>query len=372
MEHPVLVVFMFVAALAAAGLAVLLYQLVQQQGRLLLRLDEVEKRLGLEPVEDPSRRGLAVGTALPAFELPDLQGRPVALEQLRGRRVLLIHWSARCGFCTQIAPELAALAPDLEQAGVQLLLVSRGPAAAEQELAREIGLDGSVLLDAGGVAGVEAFQGVGTPAAYLLDEAGRVLEPLAVGAVEVPALARRIVEGSAGRPGARRRLRGERPLSASRIERNGLPAGTPAPEFELPTVSGGTVSLRQYRGRKLLLAFSDPHCGPCDQLAPHLVRLYREQRGQRERGHDGLGLLLVGRGDLAENRRRAEEHGFEFPVAVQRGWELSRRFGIFETPVGFLINENGILAQGVARGIEEILALAPQAPVEAGWKGAAR
>jgi peroxiredoxin len=369
MEHPVLVVLTFVAALAAAGLAALLYQLVQQQGRLLLRLDEVERRLGLEPVEDQSRRGLAAGTALPAFELPDLQGRPVALEQLRGRRVLLIHWSARCGFCAQIAPELASLAPDFERAGVRLLLVSRGPAAAEQELAREIGLDGSVLLDAGGVAGVEAFRGVGTPAAYLLDEAGRILEPLAVGAVEVPALARRTVEGSAGRPGTRRRLRGERPLAESRIERNGLPAGTPAPDFELPVVSGGTVSLRQYRGRKLLLAFSDPHCGPCDQLAPHLVRLHREQR---EPGYDGLDLLLVGRGDLAENRRRAEEHGFEFPVAVQRGWELSRRFGIFETPVGFLIDEDGILAKGVARGIEEILALAPQVWVEAGWKGAAR
>lgn len=140
-------------------------------------------------------------------------------------------------------------------------------------------------------------------------------------------------------------------------------------------MSGGTVSLRQYRGRKLLLVFSDPHCGPCDQLAPHLVRLYREQweqREQREHGHDGLDLLLVGRGDLAENRRRAEEHGFEFPVAVQRGWELSRRFGIFETPVGFLIDENGTLAEGVARGIEEILALAPQAQVEAGLKGAAQ
>jgi peroxiredoxin len=141
-------------------------------------------------------------------------------------------------------------------------------------------------------------------------------------------------------------------LSESRIERNGLKAGTPAPAFRLPDLHGGTVSLEEYRGRRVLLVFTDPHCGPCEELAPHLVRLHREHRD------DGPALVLVARGDPGENRRKAEEHGFEFPVVVQERWKLSKEYGIFAAPVAFLIGEDGVIARDVAKGVEEIVALA--------------
>ena len=195
--------------------------------------------------------------------------------------------------------------------------------------------------------GLEAFENLGTPSAYLLDEEGKVAKPLAIGAEQVPAL----VAGILPEKTRKMRLPGERPLSESRIERNGLKPGTPAPNFTLPDVRGGMVSLDQYRGRKVLLVFSDPHCGPCDQLAPDLVRLHEAHR------HNGLSLLMVGRGDLAENRTKAETLRFEFPVALQRKWEISRQYGIFATPAGFLIDENGVIETGVARGSDQILAL---------------
>jgi hypothetical protein len=52
------------------------YQLMLQNGRILLRLDSIEKRLGTgkatkKPREAP---GLAMGTLAPEFELPDLAG----------------------------------------------------------------------------------------------------------------------------------------------------------------------------------------------------------------------------------------------------------------------------------------------------------
>jgi peroxiredoxin len=361
MGNPTLVGVTVAVALVAAGLAAVLYQLVRQQGRLLLRLDHVERRLGLDPrrslaldadpAGDPASSGLAVGTEMPAFELPDLEGRSVTLEQLRGRRALLVHWSARCGFCAQIASELAALAPQLDRSGVRLLLIGHGPAADEEELAREHGLEGSLLIAGQGSTDLEAFAGLGTPSAYLLDAEGRVAEPLAIGAIQVPALAR-LAAGVSEEEGPRKtRLPGERPLAESRIERNGLSAGTPAPVFELPEVRGGTVSLSEHRGRKVLLIFSDPHCGPCGKLAPHLIRLHEEHR------NNGLDLLLVGRGEIEENRRYATEQGFEFPVVVQRRWELSKQYGIFATPVGFLIGEDGVIARNVARGYDEILSL---------------
>jgi peroxiredoxin len=72
-----------------------------------------------------------------------------------------------------------------------------------------------------------------------------------------------------------------------------------------------------------------------------------------------LSVIMVGRGDAEANRRKAEEHGFRFPVVLQKTWELSREYGIFATPVGFLIDERGVIARDVAKGADAILQLAP-------------
>src|SRR5437879_5809542 len=40
-----------------------------------------------------------------------------------------------------------------------------------------------------------------------------------------------------------------------------LPLGSPAPDFELPDLNRGRKSLRDFRGRKLLLIFFNPGCG---------------------------------------------------------------------------------------------------------------
>jgi len=196
---------------------------------------------------------------------------------------------------------------------------------------------------------------MGTPVAYLIDEEGKVAQPLAIGANAVPLLAQ---EAVASKP-PRRRLPNAKPLSQSRIERDGLKAGTPAPSFELPDIHGHKVKLEEYRGRKVLLVFSDPHCGPCNELAPHLVRLHHEHR------NNGLSVVMVGRGEPEDNRQKAESHGIEFPVALQRSWEVSKEYGIFATPVAFLIDEQGVIAQNVAKGPEAILTLAKEELVPA-------
>ena len=142
------------------------------------------------------------------------------------------------------------------------------------------------------------------------------------------------------------------PLKNSRIVRDGLKAGTPAPDFQLPRVGGSELSLAQYRGRRVLLVFSDPTCGPCNELAPKLQQLHAPDAARS--------IVMVSRGDLAANVRKIEEHGITFPVALQRQWEISRLYGMFATPIGFLIDEEGIIAAPVAVGPDRILALLEQ------------
>src|SRR5262249_53991083 len=145
----------------------------------------------------------------------------------------------------------------------------------------------------------ELFKYQGTPSAYLLDEESRVFEPMVLGADDILKVARKAMGA-----GGLKKL----PLTQSHIIRDGLKAGTPAPVFSLPEIHGGTVSLDQFRNRNVLVVFSDPQCGPCDALAPELAQLHKKH------ANNGLDFVLVGRGDAEQNKKKAVEHGIEFPV----------------------------------------------------------
>jgi peroxiredoxin len=132
--------------------------------------------------------GVEVGEPIPPFRLPDAEGAEVALDDLADRTVLLVNWSPRCGFCTRIAPELAELQPDLRDRGVDLVFLTLGTPEENAPLLEEHGLHPRVLFGDG--LDVEAFAGVGTPSAYLVDPDGKAASPLTVGADQVPTLAR--------------------------------------------------------------------------------------------------------------------------------------------------------------------------------------
>lgn len=151
--------------------------------------------------------------------------------------------------------------------------------------------------------------------------------------------------------GTRPRVRpfGDRSLAQSKINRDGLNPGTVAPDFTLPTVEGAELTLRDYEGRRVLLVFSDPDCVPCMALAPRLQELSRTI--------DDVQVLMVSRGDRDANRRKIAEHGLRFPVVLQKQWEVSRAYGKFVTPMGYLIDERGVITAPVAVGADAILAL---------------
>ena len=257
--------------------------------------------------------------------------------------MLLVHWSPGCGFCTQIASELARLEDKLRARKTELVLVSAGGVEANRAVAEEHRLTAPVLLQEEQIA---AFSGIGTPAAYLLDEEGRVAAPLALGANEVPELAAQAASG-------RKILASERTLDESRIEREGLKPGTRA-------------SRLRARGRT-----RRQDCSVRSSRRPAAARVFRSRlrpvqcAPPRPRSTAGGDKRRHGQPRRSSREPiKAEEHGLDFPVAVQKGWTLSKEYGIFAIPVAFLI-EDGVISRPVARGKEEIIALAAHAGREA-------
>jgi peroxiredoxin len=136
----------------------------------------------------------------------------------------------------------------------------------------------------------------------------------------------------------------------SKIKRDGLKAGTPASSFRLPRVDGdGDGSLENLRGRRVLLVFADPDCGPSNALAPELEKFHRE--------HAKIEVLMLSRGEPKENRAKVKEHGWTFPVVLQHRWEISRLYAMFATPMAYLIDGEGVIKHNVAVGIEPIRGL---------------
>lgn len=335
------------------------YQLLLQNGRLQLRLEELERELQAQGViPEWGRaipRGLPAGSLLNDFELPVLSGGAMTLTQWRGKKALLIFFNPECSFCLEMLPQLAALIPEADGRSPVPLIISTGPIEENRRIFDPHRLSHAVLLQEGAEV-ASLYRVAGTPMGYLVDERGLTATELITGADDLLALLRagdqyRLREpdeagrSSSGRPA----YRGfSRSLDGSKLKRDGLEAGTPAPDFTLPRLDGGKLSLKQYSGQKTLLVFSDPDCSPCQQLAPKLEKLHRRAE---------VNVLMISRGDAEANRQKVAEHGLTFPVALQRHWEISRAYGIFATPVGYLIDEEGTLATRVAIGADAILNL---------------
>src|SRR5207244_13580468 len=112
--------------------------------------------------------------------------------------------------------------------------------------------------------------------------------------------------------------------------------------FRLPRLDGGELSLEELRGKRVLLVFSDPHCGPCNALAPQLEKFHREQAE--------ISVVMISRGEPKENRVKVKEHGLTFPVVLQQRWEISRLYWMFATPMAYLIDESGFVVRDVVVG----------------------
>jgi peroxiredoxin len=303
-----------------------------------------------------------VGSAAPAFELPDLSGSRQSLADFRGRRLLVIFFNPRCGFCTRMAPDIAALSTDGANGAPLPLVVTTGDAADNRQLVAEHGIRCPVLLQQG-MEVASQYLCNGTPMGYLIDEQGNIASELAIGSPGLLALVNAPPTPAGGAGNGAGPLGGKRGVEDSKIQRNGLEAGTPAPDFHLPLLHGGELALEEYRGRPVLLVFSDPNCGPCDQLSPQLEQMARRT--------PGVQVLMVSRGDVEANRAKAAQHGLTFPVVLQKQWEVSRDYAMFATPVAYLIDAEGTIARDVAVGVEPIMALLtePLVPTNGKAKG---
>jgi peroxiredoxin len=368
-------------AVLLAWIAVLLglwaiVQLTAQNGRLLLRVEALERHLGdlvglsatsftSEPTPDSdaddaitaSEPGVPTGTVLHDFELPDLSGHQRLRSEWLGQRLLMIFVSPYCRHSRALLPDLAALRSSAPATWPLPLLVSTGSPDENRRLFQRIGLGETVLVQEEMEVGA-LFEVAATPTAYLVDEDGKTASPLVAG--------RAAILGLAATTTTLDRAPGVEPASWSLIEaettpapvngsryKGGLERESIAPSFRLTGLDGQAVGLDQFRGARVLVVFSDPIHPPCGELAERLERLHRTESVPK--------IVVVSRGDPESNRAWAAEHGLTLTIGLQERWDVSREYGLLAVPVAYLVDERGTVAAPVAIGADEIVELAESA-----------
>jgi methylamine dehydrogenase accessory protein MauD len=150
----------------------------------------------------------------------------------------------------------------------------------------------------------------------------------------------------------------------SRIGRNGLKPGSQAPDFTLPAVGGGDVSLHDFAGQRTLLVFVQAACGPCHDIVPELNHFAHRRRE--------LQVLAVNHATPDDARAWTDETGARFPVLVQTDLSVSKRYEALATPFAFLIDEQGIVrSRGIAGCREQLRFVLTRADASSSSPGAA-
>ena len=136
-----------------------------------------------------------------------------------------------------------------------------------------------------------------------------------------------------------------------------LGIGAPAPDFTLPTLDGGKLTLSKVKGKYIFIDFWASWCVPCRASFPHLKEVYKKYH------KDGFEVVAVGSADVGSRWKKAIDedktgwlHVFDGdPTDENRKksyGEVCQMYGGPFLPTTFLIDANGTIVARQLRGEE--------------------
>ncbi|HTX99828.1 MAG TPA: TlpA disulfide reductase family protein [Bacteroidota bacterium] len=111
----------------------------------------------------------------PAFRLTDIQGRPVALSDFRGKVVILDFWATWCPPCRREIPDFISLQSRYKDKGLQIVGVALDEPEKVGAFAKSWGMNYPVLLGNDEVSAL--YGGIsGIPTTFIIDRKGNIVE----------------------------------------------------------------------------------------------------------------------------------------------------------------------------------------------------
>ncbi|MDH5763410.1 MAG: TlpA family protein disulfide reductase [Nitrospinota bacterium] len=112
-----------------------------------------------------------------------------------------------------------------------------------------------------------------------------------------------------------------------------------APSFKLPSLSGGTVDLKSYRGKVVFINFWATWCATCKVEMPSMQKVYDQFKDK------GLEMLTISVDkDQSLIQPFMEEYKLTFPVLLDPESEVAKKnYKTTGVPETFIVNKHGII-----------------------------
>lgn len=119
-----------------------------------------------------------------------------------------------------------------------------------------------------------------------------------------------------------------------------LEVGSPAPDFELPDLTGRMIRLSDLRGKVVFLNIWATWCPPCVSEMPQIEKLHRSMLGR------SFIILAAGQDSSDEDavRKFCRKTELTFPVLLDSSQRLSRLYRVTGYPETFIIDKEGVIA----------------------------
>ncbi len=125
-----------------------------------------------------------------------------------------------------------------------------------------------------------------------------------------------------------------------------------APDFELVTLDGESVSLSNLRGKVVLVNFWASWCPPCRSEMPAMEEIYQQY------GPDKFVILAVNdtRQDTLTNIKNfVSEENLTFPILLDESGQVTGKYLVHSLPTSFFIDRDGVIQEIVIGGMNEAL-----------------
>lgn len=334
--------------LATVGLlaAVVYYlkRIAEQQTQIMRRIEVLELTATIEGGRETAREaltnpseGLPVGAPAPEFNLPDVNGKKVSLENLsaRNKPTLFIFVSPNCNPCAALLPDIEGWQTEFK-GKLNFVFVSSGKPKENLDKLAGATLKQILLQEKREVA--LAYGAPWTPTAVLVNQDGTIGSRPAAGDKAI----RELMDSIRARIDDAEVLLiangGE--LSADRL-------GEDLPEFFESDVNDKIVASQDLRGKRTLITFWSPTCSYCQQMLDEL------RDWERTKGADAPDLLIISEGE-AETHRGLE---MASPIILDPDRKISKQLGMNGTPSAILVSEDGKIVSETAVGAPNIWSL---------------
>lgn len=121
-----------------------------------------------------------------------------------------------------------------------------------------------------------------------------------------------------------------------KIWKKRLEQAKPALDFTLPDLEGNLVSLKDLRGKVVLVNFWFPACGPCQMEFPHIQKIYDKYKDQ------GFAVLLIQIAQTQEEGKKfLDDHNYTMTALYSDGKWAEENYDVKVAPTNIFIDGKG-------------------------------